>query len=138
MTRETATRRIIRAIESPFTTILGHPTGRLLLRREGYPIDHERIIDACAENEVVMEINANPRRLDLDWRWVHHALDRGVMLSINPDAHSVDELYYVQWGVAVARKGWLTADRCLNAMPLDEFSRWIAERRRRRVDTAEV
>lgn len=138
MSREQATRRIIRAVENPYTTILGHPSGRLLLRREGYPIDHERIIDACAENGVVIEINANPRRLDMDWRWVHHALERGVMLSINPDAHSIAELYYVQWGVAVARKGWLTADRCLNAMSLEDFSTWIEERKRRRVGTAQV
>ncbi len=138
MTREHATDRIIRAVENPYTTILGHPTGRLLLRREGYQIDHERIIDACAENEVVIEINANPRRLDIDWRWVHHALDRGVMLSINPDAHSIAELYYVQWGVAVARKGWLTPDRCLNAMTLEDFSQWIEQRMRRRFGTVQV
>lgn len=138
MTREDATRRIVRAVENPFTTILGHPTGRLLLRREGYPIDHERVIDACAANGVVMEINANPRRLDLDWRWVHHALDRGVMFSINPDAHSIDELTYVQWGVAVARKGWLSADRCLNAMELDDFSEWLAARRSRHVGATQI
>lgn len=138
MTREQATRRIIRAVESPFTTILGHPSGRLLLRREGYPIDHERIIDACAENDVVIEINANPRRLDLDWRWVHRALDRGVMFSINPDAHSIAELYYAQWGVAVARKGWLTAERCLNAKSLEDFTTWIGERKRRRIGAAQA
>ena len=136
MTVDEATRRIIRAVENPFTTILGHPTGRLLLRREGYPIDHEKIIAACAANGVVMEINANPRRLDLDWRWVRHATDRGVILSINPDAHSIDELYYMRWGVAVARKGWLQAEQCLNAMPLDAFSAWIGERRRQRVGAA--
>ena len=127
MTERQATDRLIRAIENPFTSILGHPSGRLLLRREGYPIDHARVIDACAENGVVIEINANPRRLDIDWRWVHSALDRGVMLSINPDAHSIDELYYARWGVAVARKGWLTADRCLNAKTLDAFTEWIEE-----------
>lgn len=138
MTRDEATKRIIRAVENPFTTILGHPTGRLLLRREGYPIDHERIIDACAENDVVIEVNANPRRLDIDWRWVRRALDRGVMISINPDAHSIDELYYMRWGVAVARKGWLTADRCLNAMPLDEFTTWITKHKSRRADAARV
>ena len=138
MTREEATERIIKAVENPFTTILGHASGRLLLRREGYPIDHERIIDACAANDVVIEINSNPRRLDMDWRWIHHALDRGVMVSINPDAHSIHELYYHQWGVAVARKGWVTADRCLNAKPLEEFSGWIDERRRQRAGIAEV
>ncbi len=138
MTEAQATQRLVRAIENPFTTILGHPTGRLLLRREGYPIDHERVIDACAENDVVIEINANPRRLDIDWRWVHRALERGVMLSINPDAHSIDELYYMQWGVAVARKGWLTPERCLNAKSLEEFSAWIEERKIRRAGTRQV
>lgn len=138
MTEAQATERLVRAIENPFTSILGHPTGRLLLRREGYPIDHARVIDACVENEVVIEINANPRRLDIDWRWVHHALDRGAMLSINPDAHSIDELYYVQWGVAVARKGWLTADRCLNAKTLEDFSKWIEERKRSRAGITQI
>lgn len=138
MTEAQATKRLVRAIENPFTTILGHPTGRLLLRREGYPIDHERVIDACAEHDVVIEINANPRRLDIDWRWVHRALDRGVMLSINPDAHSIDELYYVQWGIAVARKGWLTPEGCLNAKPLEEFSAWIEERKSRRAGATQI
>lgn len=125
MTREEATARIIRAVENPFTSILGHVTGRLLLRREGYPVDHEKIIDACADNGVAIEINANPRRLDLDWRWVPNATERGVLISINPDAHSIDELYYMQWGVAVARKGWLTAEQCLNAKSLDDFRGWL-------------
>src|SRR5690606_6609117 len=87
MTRDEATERLIRAIENPYTTMLGHPTGRLLLRREGYPIDHEKVIDACADHGVAIEINANPRRLDLDWRWVRRATERGVLISINPDAH---------------------------------------------------
>lgn len=131
MTREEATTRIIRAVENPYTNILGHVTGRLLLRREGYPIDHEKVIDACAANGVAIEINANPRRLDLDWRWVRRATDRGVLISINPDAHSIDELYFMRWGVGVARKGWLTADQCLNAKSLDEFASWLEEQRTR-------
>lgn len=133
MTKSEATVRLVKAIENPYTTILGHPTGRLLLRREGYPIDHEKIIDACAANDVVIEINSNPNRLDLDWRWIRHALDRGIMLSINPDAHSIDELSYMRWGTAVARKGWLTPDRCLNAKSLESFAAWIEERKTRRV-----
>ncbi|WP_316934298.1 helix-hairpin-helix domain-containing protein [Hymenobacter sp. AT01-02] len=87
MDERKATTRVLRAIENPYTTMLGHPTGRLLLRREGYPLDHKAIIDACAQHQVIIEINANPWRLDLDWRWVHYALEQGVQLSINPDAH---------------------------------------------------
>ncbi|HEX8532192.1 MAG TPA: helix-hairpin-helix domain-containing protein, partial [Cytophagales bacterium] len=82
-----ATARLIKAVENPYTTILGHPTGRLLLRREGYPIDHQKVIDACAANEVIIEINANPWRLDIDWHWLPYALNKGVLISINPDAH---------------------------------------------------
>ena len=87
MSEDKATTRLIKAIENPYTTILGHPTGRLLLSREGYPIDYKKVIDACAANKVVIEINANPLRLDLDWRWHQYALEKGVYLSINPDAH---------------------------------------------------
>ncbi|NEJ83870.1 DNA polymerase/3'-5' exonuclease PolX, partial [Rhizobium leguminosarum] len=87
MDQRKATDRLIKAISNPFTTILGHATGRLLLKREGYPIDHQAVIDACAAYDVVIEINANPWRLDLDWRWVPYAIQKGVKLSINPDAH---------------------------------------------------
>jgi DNA polymerase (family 10) len=125
MTEAEATQRLVTAIENPYTRILGHPTGRLLLRREGYPINHERVIDACAEHDVALELNANPHRLDLDWRWVRHATDRGVLISINPDAHAIQELDYVKWGVAVGRKGWLTPEQCLNAKSLDDFRQWL-------------
>jgi DNA polymerase (family X) len=129
MTIEEATHRVIRAVESPHTTILGHPTGRLLLGREGYPLDHEQVIRACAANGVAIEVNANPYRLDLDWRWIRLATGLGVPIAINPDAHSTEELRNVFWGVEVARKGWLTADQCLNAMPLDAFEHWLSTRR---------
>ncbi|MFB6278394.1 MAG: DNA polymerase/3'-5' exonuclease PolX, partial [Salinibacter sp.] len=102
-----------------------HPTGRLLLRREGYPIDHERVIEACAEHDVALELNANPHRLDLDWRWVRTATEHGVLISINPDAHALREIDYVKWGVAVGRKGWLTPDQCLNAKSLEGFVDWL-------------
>lgn len=125
MTTDEATERLVQAIENPYTRILGHPTGRLLLRREGYPIDHARVIEACAEHGVALELNANPHRLDLDWRWIQRATDRDVLLSINPDAHAIREIDYVKWGVAVAQKGWLTPDQCLNAKSLDAFSRWL-------------
>ena len=105
MSKAEATERILRAVENPYTRILGHPTGRLLLVREGYDINHERVIDACAAHGVAIELNANPYRLDLDWRWVHRATDAGVLISINPDAHATGELENVRWGVEVARKG---------------------------------
>lgn len=128
MTVDDATARIVTAVENPHTTILGHPTGRLLLVREGYSIDHGAVLDACAAHDVAIELNANPYRLDVDWRYVQDALDRGVLVSINPDAHATDELDNVRWGVAVARKGWLTADQCLNAKSLDAFTAWLERR----------
>jgi DNA polymerase (family 10) len=130
MTADKATERLIKAIESPFTTILGHLTGRLLLRREGYPVYIDKIIDACAQNGVVIEINANAWRLELDWRHVHKALDKGVMLSINPDSHSRDSLMDIQWGVAVGRKGGLTAKNTLNTMSVLEISQYFLNRRK--------
>lgn len=124
-----ATARLITAIENPYTTILGHPTGRLLLRRQGYPIDHKAIIDACAVNNVVIEINANPWRLDLDWRWVSYALEQGVMLSINPDAHEMDGYADMKYGVLVGRKGGLTREMTLNALSVEEISNYFDTRR---------
>ncbi len=117
-----ATARLIKAIENPHTTILGHPTGRLLLAREGYPIDYKKVIDACADNHVVIEHNANPWRLDLDWRWIDYALNKGVMISINPDAHHRDGYHDMFFGVCAARKGGLTAGMTYNALSLDEIS----------------
>ncbi|MFM6975651.1 MAG: helix-hairpin-helix domain-containing protein [Sphingobacteriaceae bacterium] len=121
MTEEKATERLIKAIENPYTTILGHPTGRLLLSRSGYPINHQKVIDACAANGVVIEINANPLRLDLDWRWHQYALEKGVMLAINPDAHRTDGFFDMHYGILVGRKGRLSAQMCLNAMNLDQI-----------------
>ena len=122
MNEEKAMHRLLRAIENPHTTILGHPTGRLLLIREGYPIDHKKIIDACAANKVVIEINANPYRLDLDWRWIDYALNKNVRLSINPDAHECEGLHDMYYGTLVARKGGLYKEMCLNAMSRDEIA----------------
>lgn len=124
-----ATNRLLTAIENPYTTILGHPTGRLLLRRAGYPIDHKSIIDACAKNKVVIEINANPWRLDLDWRWVRYAMDQGVMLSINPDAHEMDGYSDMKYGVLTGRKGGLTKDMTLNAFSREEIDSYFSERK---------
>lgn len=130
MTKEKATARLLRAIENPYTTILGHPTGRLLLSREGYPIDHKAIIDACAEHQVVIEINASPYRLDIDWRWIDYCQQQGVMLSINPDAHSTAGLLDMHYGVAIGRKGGLLKSMTFNAMPLDEMVAWLKARKK--------
>ncbi|MCM0059440.1 MAG: helix-hairpin-helix domain-containing protein [Algoriphagus sp.] len=124
-----ATDRLLTAIHNPYTTILGHPTGRLLLRREGYPIDHKAIINACAEKQVVIEINANPWRLDLDWRWVRYAMEQGVMLAINPDAHEMDGYADMQYGVWIGRKGGLTKEMTLNALSGKELAIYFEARK---------
>lgn len=125
-----ATNRLINAIENPYTTILGHPTGRLLLARAGYPIDHAKVIDACAANGVVIEINANPLRLDLDWRWHQYAIEKGVILSINPDAHRTAGLHDMHYGVLVSRKGGVSAKNCLNAFSLSEITSYFASKKK--------
>lgn len=124
-----ATNRLLTAIENPYTTILGHPTGRLLLRRAGYPIDHKTIIDACAKNKVVIEINANPWRLDLDWRWVRYAMDQGVMLSINPDAHEMDGYSDMKYGILTGRKGGLTKEMTFNGLSRNAIETYFSERK---------
>jgi DNA polymerase (family 10) len=124
-----ATDRLLTAIHNPYTTILGHPTGRLLLRREGYPIDHKAIIDACAEKQVVIEINANPWRLDLDWRWIRYAMEQGVMLAINPDAHEMEGYADMQYGVWMGRKGGLTKEMALNALSGKEIAAYFESRK---------
>ena len=115
MDEERATERLLTAVRNPYTTVLGHPTGRLLLSRAGYPLDHKRIIDACAEHGVAIELNANPYRLDLDWTWIPYAVERGVPVSINPDAHATGGIDDIHYGVLAARKGGLTAADCWNA-----------------------
>ncbi|MCP4847791.1 MAG: DNA polymerase/3'-5' exonuclease PolX [Verrucomicrobiaceae bacterium] len=119
------TARIIRAVENPHITMLGHLTGRLLLTRKPYAVDIAKIIDACAANQTVIEINANPKRLDMDWRWWKHARDKGVKCSINPDAHHVSQLHYLEYGVNIARKGWLTSDDVINCLPLEELEKFL-------------
>jgi DNA polymerase (family X) len=130
MDRNAQTDRLLRAISNPFTTIIGHMTGRQLQRRPGYEIDIEKVLRACAKHDVVVEINAHPWRLDLDWRWHQAALDVGCMMSINPDAHSIRELDHMHWGVEMARKGGVPPDRVLNAMSLAEITRYLRQRRR--------
>jgi len=123
MDKEKATIRLIKAVENPYTTILGHPTGRLLLSRKGYEFDYQKVIDACAANNVIIEINANPLRLDLDWRWHQYALNKGVKLSVNPDAHRVEGFSDMHYGVLVARKGGLYKEMCLNTFSLEEIKK---------------
>lgn len=129
MDEEKATQRLIKAVENPYTNILGHPTGRLLLARPGYPVDYKKVIDACAANGVAMELNANPQRLDMDWTWIPYAMDKGVKIAINPDAHSKESIHYIKYGVTVARKGGLTADFCLNTLSASEFSDWCKNKK---------
>ncbi len=121
MSEEQATARLIKAIENPFTTILGHPTARLLLEREGYPVNHHKIIDACAANDVILEINASPYRLDVDWRHIPYALEKGVLLSINPDAHDMKGYHNMRYGWITGRKGGLTKDSTFNALGLNDM-----------------
>ncbi len=121
MSEEKATARLLKAIENPYTHILGHPSGRLLLARNGYPLDYKKIIDACAANKVVIELNAHPYRLDIDWRWIPYCVEKGVMISINPDAHHKDGLRDMYYGVCAARKGMLDKSNCLNALELPDL-----------------
>ena len=130
MTEEKAMKRLITAIENPYTTILGHMTGRLLLSRNGYPVDHKKIIGACAANHVVIEINAHPRRLDMDWKWIDYATEKGVLLSIDPDAHSLDGFDDVKYGVLAAQKGGLTKGNNLSSFNLKEFESFLNKTRK--------
>lgn len=126
--REIMTQRIIRALEQPHVTMLGHLTGRLLLEREGYAVDVDKIIDAAIANGVVIELNANPWRLDMDWRLWRKAAARGLLTSINPDAHRTEQLAFYKVGVGVARKGWLTKDQVVNTKPLAEMKAFLEAR----------
>ena len=135
MDEERATKRLIKAIENPYTTILGHMTGRQLLIRPGYPVNFQKVIDACAANGVVIEINANPYRLDMDWSHIPYALKMGVMISINPDAHSIAEIDNIRWGVSAARKGGLTKDMTWNAMSLAKIEQWLKKKRSTRAES---
>ena len=130
--KEKQTARLLNAVANPRTTILGHITGRLLLKRDGYDIDIDAVLQACAKHGVAVEINAHPQRLDLDWRFHRRALELGCMFSINPDAHDIPEIDLVRYGVNIARKGWVPADRVLNTKPLEEITEFFAKRRARR------
>ena len=129
MTEEKAMQRLVVAIENPYTTILGHMTGRLLLSRKGYPLDHKKIIDACAANNVVIELNAHPSRLDIDWRHIDYALQKNVLISIDPDAHSIEGFKDTRYGVLAAQKAMVSKEQNLSSMGLVEFEQFIIQRK---------
>src|SRR4051812_26240109 len=126
--RKAQTDRLLRAISNAHTTILGHMTGRQLLRRPGYDIDVEKVLRACAKHAVAVEINAHPWRLDLDWRWHRQALELGCMMSINPDAHSTSEIDLTHWGVEMVRKGGVPKDRVLNCLDLPRLLAYLSRK----------
>ncbi len=128
MTEEKAMMRLLKAIENPYTTILGHMTGRLLLSRPGYPVNHTTIIDACAAHQVVIELNANPSRLDMDWRHIEYALEKNVLISINPDAHQISGFDDIKYGMKVAQKANVTKNQNLSSFSLTEFESFILNR----------
>ena len=130
MSPEKAMSRLLGAIQNPHTRILGHPTGRLLLSRAGYPVDHQTLIDACAEYGVVIELNAHPRRIDLDWRWIPYALQKNVMISIDPDAHTIAGYHDIHYGVLAAQKGGLTADKNLSSFSLRRMTDFVSAKRK--------
>jgi DNA polymerase (family 10) len=125
------TRRVIRAIENPFVTMLAHPTGRLLLKRDPYQIDIPKILDAAARTGTWIELNAAPKRLDLDWRWWPLAKQKGVKCVINPDAHRTERLQDLWFGIGIARKGWLTKADVMNCLPLVKIERALRAKRER-------
>jgi DNA polymerase (family 10) len=130
MKEEKAMMRLLSAIENPYITILGHLSGRRLLKRAAYPVDHKSVIDACAQNGVVIEINANPQRLDIKWEWIEYALEKNLFLSINPDAHSLPEFANIKYGVLVAQKGGLTKENNLSSFSKNEFDRFLRQRKK--------
>ena len=129
MSQEKAMSRLLGAVQNPYTRILGHPTGRLLLSRAGYPVDHQTLIDACAAHGVVIELNAHPRRLDIDWRWIPYALEKNVLISIDPDAHTIAGYHDIHYGVLAAQKGGLTAAKNLSSFSLEQMNRFVSAKR---------
>jgi DNA polymerase (family 10) len=125
------TRRVIRAMENRFVTILAHPTGRLLLKREPYQIDIPAILDAAVRTGTWIELNAAPKRLDLDWRWWPLGKEKGVKCVINPDAHRAERLQDLWFGIGIARKGWLTKDDVVNCLPLGKMEHALAAKKHR-------
>ncbi len=132
MKEDKAMMRLMNAIENKFTSILGHMTGRLLLSRSGYLVDHKKIIDACALNNVVIELNAHPKRLDIDWRWIDYCLEKNVLISIDPDAHALKGFDDTRYGVLAAQKAGVTKENNLSSFSLDMFEEFVAEQKAKR------
>lgn len=131
MTEEKAMQRLLKSIENPYTTILGHMTGRLLLSRKGYPVDHKKIIDACAANGVAIELNAHPSRLDIDWRQIEYALQKNVLISIDPDAHTIEGFDDIKYGVLAAQKAMVTKEQNLSSFGLKAFEDYLTKVKRK-------
>ena len=131
MSREEMTNRILKALDNPYLTILGHPTGRILLERNGYEVDLDRVLAKAASQKVVVEFNASPYRLDLDWRWCRTAKELGVLIAINPDAHSVSEIDLTRISLAIARKGWLEVKDVLNTKDSKTIKTYLMEQKRK-------
>lgn len=129
MPEEKAMARLLKAISNPYTTILGHMTGRLLLSRNGYPVDHKAIADACVANDVVIELNAHPRRLDIDWEWIPYALEKGALISIDPDAHAIEGYKDIHYGTLAAQKGGLTKEKNLSSFSRAELEAFLEARK---------
>ena len=137
LSEEEMTKRVIRAMENEHVTMLGHMTGRLLLQREGYAINHSKIIDCAAETRTIIELNCNPKRLDMDWRWWRRARDKGVLCSINPDAHFTHQLQFLHFGVIQARKGWLRKGDVVNTLDFEGMSRFLKTPKAKRTVAAD-
>lgn len=128
MSENEATQRIIKAIENPYTNIIGHLTGRLLSIRKGYPVNHQKIIDACAANKVAVELNANTYRLDIDWRWLRYCVEKGVYIAINPDAHSTTAIDDIRYGIMVAQKAGIQKEQIINTWPLQKIQSFFRKK----------
>ncbi|NLY89217.1 MAG: hypothetical protein GX085_06300, partial [Firmicutes bacterium] len=131
MDRDEMTKRILKAMENPYLTMLGHPTGRLLLERPPYEVDLEAVLAKAVEKGVIIEFNANPYRLDLDWTWIRRAKEMGVLIAVNPDAHSPHELNLARSHLPVARKGWLEREDVFNTRATGEVEEYLSGRKQR-------
>ena len=129
MTEDQMTQRLLKAMESPYLTMLGHLTGRLLLSRPPYAFNLDAILGGAKKHHIIIELNANPHRFDIDWRDCKKLKEKGIQVSINPDAHSVDTIHFADFGVGIARKGWLTAKEVFNTLPVHEMEKTLNARR---------
>ena len=134
LSEDEMTSRIIKSVENPYTDVLAHPTGRLLLAREPYRVNIRKVIDACSANGVTIEINSNPQRLDLDWREIFYAREKGCKFAINPDAHSVEGILDINYGIKIARKGGMQSDEVINCLNKNDFIKYLNRKVKRKID----